>query len=429
MNRVGGLAQLGDSLFRGYMGGRAKKQVDDGIKLKKQSDGLQAAYNLSAQNLKTLHDSGVDPNSDQYKQAKAAVDGSWQGLMDFYGKHVDGGPNDPGMSGKKKGKGKKGADGSLISRLGSGDPAEVMSATYQALQKLGPPVMYQLGDQKAAQQRRDTASLENQNEGDAAKQQHRVYELQAIPADQRTEAQQKELTELTTKPVQPMPGDEKLKAQDAIYKKVQQDPNYQPSETEMRVMGWQGKTQFIKGKNGEIIATSTGPDGSPSYEVLRPGEASTPQAKPIPAGTTGAWQKQKDDDIGYARELWLQGDKKGNKISYDEYLNQWQAAQDSFEGKYKNAGHQVPHIDIRANVDKTGKWTGAGMSQNARNNPQEIPSGVTSGGGGRGINLGKENLGLPQDAVQVQIPGHSPGWIKKDQLENFKKQYPNASVL
>jgi hypothetical protein len=445
MNRLGGFAELGDNLFRGYMRGRAERTVKDAVKFKKQDDAYQYGYQVSSQNYLSVTNGGLPPDqlkqvrsgqkpagmSDddfkQVQQAVGAVDASYNSLMQFRGQHI---PGVDDKSGKKNKKTQKETATDPLQMLTSTDPQQKMQGAYALMLKMGPGVYYQHGDQKAAQQRRDTSSMENQNEFDSAKRQHDIYALQAIPANQRTPEQQAQLTEWTTKPIQPQPGDEKLKAQDAIYKKVSEDPNYQPSESEMRVMGWQGKTQFLKGKNGELIVTSIEPDGQPSYEVLRPGEATTPQAKPIPPATTGAWQKQKDDDIAYARDLWLKGDKKEKHISYDEYMNQWQSAQDSFEGKYKNAGHAVPHIVIRDNVDKNGNWTGAGMAKNARNNPQEIPSGVMSGGKpGGGINLGKENLGLPQDAVQVQIPGHSPGWIKKDQLENFKKQYPNASVL
>ena len=61
------------------MQGKADRSLKDAITFKKQDDNLQTAYNMAAQNLKQMHDSGTDPNSDEYKQAMSAVQGTWQG--------------------------------------------------------------------------------------------------------------------------------------------------------------------------------------------------------------------------------------------------------------------------------------------------------------------------------------------------------------
>ena len=367
MNNLGGFAQLGDALFRGYMRGKATKTVNDAIKFKKQDDAYQAAYNVAAQNLKSLHDQGVDPNSDQYKQAQAAVNASWNSLMQFRAQHIPG-MDDPGMRGKKKkNKQNKEAAANPLQGLMSNDPNEKMTSAYDLMMKMGPPVYFQLGDQKRMAQAREAQDLQTQNTIDAEKQQHRVFELQSKPADQRTEAEQRELTELTTKPVQPRPGDEKLKAQDAVYKKLAADPNYQLSDNERMILGANPKSKLhYDNKNGEIIEETTSPDGTTSFQVVRKGTAATPQAKPIPPGTTGKWQKDKDDAIAYARQLWLMSDddaKKAKvaKISYDEFIQRWQQAQNTFEDQYKTAGHPTPHVVIKDNVDKNGNWTGAAM--------------------------------------------------------------------
>ena len=70
-----------------------------------------------------------------------------------------------------------------------------------------------------------------------------------------------------------------------------------------------------------------------------------------------------------------------------------------------------------------------GKAEDSSKNPEEIPKMATANGGGHPANLGKENLGVPEGMVDVQIPGHPVGHIPKSKLADFKKKHPNAQVL
>ena len=220
--KAGSIAQIGDSILRGFMTGKADSEAKKAMKLKRQSDNMQAAYNAAAQNLKGLHDSGVDPKSDQYKQAKAAVDGSWAGLMQFYGQHVA-----PQDNGKKKSKAKQ-VEGGILGKLQSKDPMEVSGAWYQVMQKAGPPVYYQLGDPKAIQQRKQAQANAGETESITTGLDLETVKLQAIPGENRTPEQRKRLTELTTKPVTPKDPTNALElGHQAFVREKGHEPNFQ----------------------------------------------------------------------------------------------------------------------------------------------------------------------------------------------------------
>jgi hypothetical protein len=424
MNNLGGFAQLGNSMFKGYMQGKADKTVKDAITFKKQDDNLQTAYNMAAQNLKQMHDSGTDPNSDEYKQALSAVQGTWQGLMTFRGQHL---PGDEG-GGKKGKKSKDGGDqNNPIAMLSSDDPTQKMRGAYAVMMKLGPPVLHQLGDPKQAAQRRETADLAAGNELADQKRQKEVNDLAAIPAAQRTPEQNARYTELTTKPVQPRPGDEELKAKDAIFKKVEDGKDI--STDERKLIGLDPKSKVEVTKTGEIVALNS--DGT--YKTLRSSqEEYEPKTKTvagtkIPKAVQDKIISQKNDAIAAARQQFLYGqedatDPKKAKIGFDEYIDRWQQAQDKYEERIETmTGEPVTHVDVRSNVDEHGNWKGPKTSEAQGGETLGVPNNLGGGKPSAGESThGQEELGLPPELAKQLKPGFistlSDGsrWTMKD---------------
>lgn len=426
MNNLGGFAQLGNSIFKGYMQGKAQKTVTDAIKFKRTDDNLQYASQMAAQNLKGMVDSGEltreqvnqihqggkpeGMSDEQFKtaqQAVGAVDATWQSMMAFRGQHI--GMNDPGMSGKKK-KSKdqnSGDSNNPMAMLASNDPQQKMQGAYLLMQQMGPAVYHQLGDSKQNAVRREAADLSAGNELSEQKRQKEVNDLAAIPAAQRSPEQQARYTELTTKPVQPRPGDEELKAKDAIYKKVEDGKDL--SADERRMIGLDPKSKVEVTKTGEIVSLNA--DGT--YKTLRPSQdeyepkTKTAAATKIPKAVQDKIISQKNDAIAAARQQFLYGaedatDPKKAKIGFDEYIDRWQQAQDKYEERIETiTGEPTTHLDIRSNVDEHGNWKGpktseaqggetAGIPNNlagqkptagvssghAANNPEELPDSI-----------------------------------------------------
>lgn len=409
MNQLGGWAELGDNLFRGLMRGKAEHTVNQAVTFKKQDDALQASYSLAAQNLKTMHDNGVDPNSDQYKQAVSAVQGSWGALMQFRGSHIPG-MDDPGMKGKKK----KSKDGqpNILEQLGSNDPMQQVQGAYAAMMKLGPPVMYQLGDPKKIQQDKQIADLQRENALTAEQKEHRINELQM--KQNLTPDEQQELVRLSTKPVQPVPGDEKLKAQDAIYSKIRQDPEYQLTDNDRTVLGLGPKTQVHVTSRGEVIATSETADGQGSYQVLRgpqdeyepKGAGKNAPQKKIPADITN----NKNKAFVSAQQQYLHGDPdsddpKKKKLTFDEFAERIQAAQDTYQQRVEDVtGEPVEHLNVRDYLTDGGGWNWHGKKPMAET--AGVPDSLRGQKPSAGVSTsGQEELGLPPDIAKQLKPG------------------------
>ena len=91
--------------------------------------------------------------------------------------------------------------------------------------------------------------------------------------------------------------------------------------------------------------------------------------KPIPAGVRDRIESQKATAINKARGQFDNGES-----SMDEYLDNWQQAQDDYEDRIQaQTGQPVQHLDIRSNVDGKGNWTG-NRSRSAAPQPQAQPS-------------------------------------------------------
>ena len=135
---MGAGAFVADKLFRGYLQGRAVADIRKAVQLQKTTQGLNSLYHNAAENLYNLAQAGVDPNSDQFKEAQNQAQSAWQAQVDFLGQHVQ------AMKTNKQGK-QVPDQGNLLQRIFKpNDPSEVAPALYEAMQKTGPPVMHQI---------------------------------------------------------------------------------------------------------------------------------------------------------------------------------------------------------------------------------------------------------------------------------------------
>ena len=206
--KIGNIAQLLDSGFRGYMAGKADKTARDVMKFKRQNDNLQAASAMASQNLQGMVQSGAltdqqareihqgkrpdGMNDEQFnaaRQAVGAVDGTWSAMMDFQGQHI-GAMGGGAKKGKKKDQG-GGADNPLA-MLSSNDPAQKMQGAYALRKQMGPSVYFQLGDSKAIQQRKQQTANENESGAIASDLNVRTDRLHKDLADQNALPQSKE---------------------------------------------------------------------------------------------------------------------------------------------------------------------------------------------------------------------------------------------
>lgn len=164
ISKGGAAAGMLDNIMRGYMTGKSMGEAKKALQLKKKSDDLNSSYTADAQRLwtvtqKQIAENGkIDPNSDEFKQAKSAVDGSWGALQDFRGQILD----DSG--GKKKG-GKKQQDRTPAEVLSDpkSTPVEKAQALHGVSQKLGAPIYGQVQAYAAqAQARAQRPEVEDQ---------------------------------------------------------------------------------------------------------------------------------------------------------------------------------------------------------------------------------------------------------------------------
>lgn len=149
ISHAGAVAGVLDNVLRGYVNGKAQGDAVKGLRLKKKSDDLNSSYKADADRLwtvtqKQISEKGaIDPNSDEYKQALSAVQGSWGALQDFRGSLLD--------DGKKKKPGKNGQERSPAEILSDpkSTPQEKAQALHGMTQKLGPPILGQIQNYQA----------------------------------------------------------------------------------------------------------------------------------------------------------------------------------------------------------------------------------------------------------------------------------------
>lgn len=139
----------------------------------------------------------------------------------------------------------------------------------------------------------------------------------------------------------------------------------------------------LKGKDRDMyILNGKVPEGMTPYQqqelklrarevAVQEGKAG--QGKSIPKGTSDKIIADKNKAINVARENFkTHFDKDGNTYDFDDYMHDWQAAQDNFEQQIENNTGQKPeHIDIRSNVDKQGNAKPAAASTAGSSAPAE----------------------------------------------------------
>jgi hypothetical protein len=77
-------------------------------------------------------------------------------------------------------------------------------------------------------------------------------------------------------------------------------------------------------------------------------------------------EAQKNTAINKARDDYAKG-----LSTFDDYMNDWQSAQDDYEERLGTAtGGDIPHVDIRSNVDAQGNWKGGGQSKQPQQQAQ-----------------------------------------------------------
>lgn len=129
-----------------------------------------------------------------------------------------------------------------------------------------------------------------------------------------------------------------------------------PSEAQERYNDW--KTQFQKDNNRTPNAAEIAGFGHQETGAL-----SKTLADKI--------ESQKNDAIAKAQK-----DFNSSVIQKDDYLDQWQAAQDNYEQRIEDAsGQGVPHVTIRDNVDpNTLEWHGKAPAQQQSQAQQQRPA-------------------------------------------------------
>lgn len=283
---AGTAAYLGNQIMRGYMQGKAVRDLRNAVQVHQQSTGLQSIYNDAAQQLQTMAQTGVPPDSPEFQKAQQHVQASWQSLMDFYGQHVE-----------KPGKGKNGQQSTMQKiqeAFQSQDPAKVSSAVYEGLQVTGPPVLHQIAPyltpayQAKVQQRAATAGATAEVAQSTAQNQVELQRLLSLPSDQQTPETQDRIMQLkygiskgTALPPnmtwKVMPAAQAFKGDDGQWYRPQINgiggsrmaplgPDYQPSAAELK----EAPGHTFKDKDDVWYTYSLGRDGNPDPTTVKP---------------------------------------------------------------------------------------------------------------------------------------------------------------
>jgi hypothetical protein len=305
VKKSGAAATILDGILRGAMQGHAWGQERKVMQLKAKGDNLNNSYNQDAVRLLQLTQAGVDPNSDEYKAADSAVQGSWGALQDFRGTVLA--QND---GGKKKGKKKdQQLPPQAVLTNPASTPQDKAEALYEMSKKFGPPVYGQIAmintpeakaKRQAAQTDAQTGVQAAQNNQTAAGQQgqqlqhqqaqlnaqKKIDDLNKTPQSQWTPAMWEQYNQAQQQIEPRKSGDEAKVAADAIIRKSEADPKYQFTDQDKEVLRGAGykidpklKTQVTK--TGEIIQFPE--DGGPP-EILRSSQKEYESKGRAPAG-------------------------------------------------------------------------------------------------------------------------------------------------
>jgi hypothetical protein len=270
----GAIAYLADGILRGYVQGRNMVNAQQAMKLKRKSDDLQNSYNQDAQRLYQLASAGIPQNSDAFKSAQSAVNGSWGALQDFRGQLID--QQEGGK--KKKGKGKDGQQlppAAVLSNPAS-TPQEKAQALHQVSMQAGPPVLAQVArfyTPQAQQQRTNQGTAQGlqtdelQARSTISKLGPQIAQIQNKPQDQWADsekqlvAQYKQAYDVVNPPKikEPKPGDAVLVAADDVVGRIQADPKYKLTQQDhemLRLGGFEKdatEKQWYNQKTGAVI--------------------------------------------------------------------------------------------------------------------------------------------------------------------------------
>jgi hypothetical protein len=142
-----------------------------------------------------------------------------------------------------------------------------------------------------------------------------------------------------------------------------------------------GQSDVNNQRNNSTRITTTGMRDNTSTANSERAHPGGGVPKPIPAGVRDRIESQKQTALSKARVSFDSGES-----SMDDYLNNWQQAQDDYEGRIEaQTGQPVQHLDVRSNVDAQGQWRG-NASQPAKAGPQSQtakPSGFVTQKGNR----------------------------------------------
>ena len=410
INKFGGIAMMGDALLRGYMRGKSEREAKQVMQTKQRQDYLQYQYNDEAEKLWDLaHSPDFDPKnpSDAYKQQAAKTAMAYDDIKKFWTTQLEAGQKKPkGKKGQAQGQQQnpdQGNMGQIIAGISSNDPQAKLDAWHKMMSNpnIQAPIFYKIATL-------DPAEIKRQRELKAVQGEAELSKAKGTVAEEKDRTDLRELQTkqskgpLTNEEIQqiqaiqarlgeaPKPGDTKKKVEDSLWQKKIDDPKYEYTAEEKQVLGIKPEEKLSVTSRGEVISLNQ-QDGT--FKVLRgPQEEYEPHGrgggsgvKPIPPATKGAWESQKDAAIENARQLYETGYKSGNeivKLPKEEYIKRWQAAQDQYEAKFRNAGHEIEHFDVsqyfEENTDpETGKWQSGGEHLGV---PKNVRSGPSGGG-------------------------------------------------
>lgn len=115
-----------------------------------------------------------------------------------------------------------------------------------------------------------------------------------------------------------------------------------------------GQSDVNNRRNNATRITTTGMRDDTSEDNSNRAHPGGGAPKPIPAGVRDRIESQKATAINKARGQFDNGES-----SMDDYLDNWQQAQNEYEERIgAQTAQPVQHLDIRSNVDAKGNWTG-----------------------------------------------------------------------
>lgn len=204
-SHAGGLAYLADQVLRGAMKGYDAAQAHKADQFNKKLAAQQAIYNDQAKQLHDMAVAGVDPNSDEFKQAKNRVLTSWQATMQTIGQRI---PQPKQSKKSQQGQSSDTDQSNLLQRVMNhkNDPQDALQAVYQGAVSTGPPVFHQIAPyltpQYQAQKKQGAQTAATAATGQNLAAQNQVSTQQAmadrdeilrIPEDKRTPDQKQKL--------------------------------------------------------------------------------------------------------------------------------------------------------------------------------------------------------------------------------------------